>query len=165
MDNEHIEELTENILRDHDCLEVPVNVGAVASELGIDVHEGAFDDDVSGTIYIMGEHKAVVALNANNNPRRKRFTLAHEIGHFLLHKGRGIHVDTENMLFRREGISKDPRETAANQFAAALLMPRVLLEKELEDDQFDIDDLAKKFNVSSQAMSFRLVNLKLIPWF
>jgi Zn-dependent peptidase ImmA (M78 family) len=165
MDNNQIEEMAEDLLQEYGGLEAPVDVDSVAGKLGIEVKQGELDDDISGTIYIMSEEKAAVALNSKNSPKRKRFTLAHEIGHFLLHRGRGIHVDTDQMLFRREGSVSDPRETAANQFAAALLMPRVLLEKEIHDDEFDIDDLANKFNVSSQAMSYRLLNLKMIPWF
>lgn len=165
MDNDQIEEMTQELLQSLDALEVPVDLDYISEKIGIEVKRGQLGDDVSGTIYIMGEGKAAVALNSTNTPKRQRFTLAHEIGHFIMHKGRGIHVDTEQMLFRREGAVSDPRETAANQFAACLLMPRTLLDKELDGDELDIDKLAQKFNVSSQAMSYRLLNLKLIPWF
>jgi Zn-dependent peptidase ImmA (M78 family) len=53
----------------------------------------------------------------------------------------------------------DPRETAANKFAAALLMPAFAVKALVKDGHTDLEDLAEMFVVSSVAMKYRLKNL------
>ena len=76
-----------------------------------------------------------------------------------------------HMIFRRDGYSSggvDHEEVEANQFGAALLMPRSLLQQEVKKNDLDLDDeeaitfLAKRFHVSTAAMSNRLSNLGLL---
>ena len=102
-------------------------------------------------------------------------TLAHEIGHLILHK-KNLFVDKVVRIdFRNStsGLAIDKEEIAANAFAAELLMPREFIraeiKKQLSKKQADslskeelIEDLAKVFKVSVQAMEYRLNNLGIL---
>jgi len=117
----------------------------------------------------------VIGVNKTHPKPRKRFTIAHEVGHFLLHD-EAFSVDrhyvvADSAAFRpvalrssSSGEASDPREVEANRFAAALLMPVELLAKELPKypqpmSHSSVLALAKKCEVSGQAMTYRLVNL------
>jgi len=106
---------------------------------------------------------------------RQRFTIAHEIGHYLLHRFEHdvfFNKTGSKKLYRNEDSTtgKDQMEIEANAFAAALLMPEARVKKEMKTIQFDMgsDDweifkkLAKTFKVSNQAMMFRMANLQLL---
>ena len=89
----------------------------------------------------------------------------HELGHYLLHEGEQVHLDTSPDSFTIKGENNDERE--ANLFAAELLMPAELLREELESvgdiellgsSEF-LEKLAKKYKVSVQALTFRLAYL------
>ena len=97
-----------------------------------------------------------------------------EVPHYLLHVKKNqksqLFID-RHMTFRRDGYSSggvDHEEVEANQFGAALLMPRSLVQQELKKNDLDLDDeeaitfLAKRFHVSTAAMSNRLSNLGLL---
>jgi Zn-dependent peptidase ImmA (M78 family) len=116
--------------------------------------------------------KIVIGANKSHHPHRQRFTIAHELGHFLLHKGETVHVDEGrgalaiNLRDSESSKGEDNEEKEANLFAAELLMPAKFLKKDLEGKSFDLladttllDGLAKKYQVSTQALTFRLANL------
>ncbi len=92
-----------------------------------------------------------------------RFTIAHELGHALIHKSENHHY--KPVRFRSDSISLDEKklEQEANQFAAWLLMPENELLNELANkdsiSEDEIRDIAKKFNVSFSAMNYRLSDL------
>ncbi len=151
----------------------PVDIESIAEKLEIEIkHEDL--GNISGILYNEGG-KAIIGVNRDQGSNRKRFTIAHEIGHFLLHGHESLHIDKifpQKVRLRDQaasgGIYIDEME--ANAFAAELLMPRdLLLEEELlqrEVIDYDEDDmigkLAKKYKVSQQAMTFRLMNLGMI---
>lgn len=98
-----------------------------------------------------------------------RFTIAHEIGHFLLSTDESPHIDRGFDLRLRDpvaGRGVNPEEIEADLFAAQLLMPEPLLRQDLgeprEHDWFDdrnIRELARRYEVSSQALMIRLGDL------
>jgi Zn-dependent peptidase ImmA (M78 family) len=153
----------------------PIDVHKLADELGIDIKFEDADDDLSGFI-IRGKGLArpVIGVNSLHSPTRQRFTIAHEIGHFLLHKAEQIHVDriTAGLhVKKRDGLSSegtDVDEREANLFAAELLMPKKYLEKDISSGGFSLldeealDQLAEKYLVSTQALTFRLSYLGFI---
>ena len=100
--------------------ELPVPVEAIAEDLlGLSVREVPLDG-VSGLLY---PSERAVYVNANDTPARRRFTLAHEVGHWIcqVHEGRGAPV-----MCRAEDIAPGADralEREANVFAAELLMP------------------------------------------
>lgn len=116
--------------------------------------------------------RTVIGVNASHAPTRQRFTIAHELGHLLLHESRPMIVDTH--LYRRDEVSSmgtKPEEREANGFAAELLMPAAFVEdevRELVDQQPNVtarrlvEQLAKRFDVSPQAMEIRLGNLEIL---
>lgn len=115
----------------------------------------------------------VIGVNSLDAPARQRFTIAHELGHMLLHgKQQDMFIDRSHaVVFRRAGKSdqSERREIEANGFAAEILMPRDFLladwENEKNIDGFDaealIAKLARRYQVSSQAMTIRLTVLGL----
>jgi Zn-dependent peptidase ImmA (M78 family) len=115
--------------------------------------------------------RIVVGVNSLHHPNRQRFTIAHEIGHLLLHRGKEVHIDRTFRVNLRDDVSSkavDQEEIQANRFAAELLMPRGMLIEDLKTQQIDYEneealgELAKRYRVSLQAMTFRLANLGLV---
>lgn len=145
-----------------------VDVFEIAKQLDIDVREMELPSDVSGLIKRKGKDgQPVMAINDGHGKERKRFTAAHEIGHFLLHVLDPLHVDAAQLYFRGPKTSEVPdvREIQANAFAAELLMPAVSLLEDLKhgvamDGSSDlVPKLAKKYEVSEQAMAIRVGTL------
>lgn len=101
-----------------------------------------------------GESGYSVILNETDSPNRKRFTVAHEIEHFVLHR-RDIGDGIEDDVYYRSGLS-NAIEAEANRFAADVLMPYSLI-RELQDNGLsDIPDLASALSVSQAALKIRL---------
>lgn len=149
-----------------------VPVKEIAEENGVLVQEAKAEDDLSGFIYVDNESdETVIGVNRNHGEQRKRFTIAHELGHMFLHDFDDLHVDRGFGVKLRNRISSkgtDLEEKEANLFAAELLMPKDFIEDVFDENGIDMVDLeneavitmlAKKFNVSVQAMTFRLMYL------
>jgi Zn-dependent peptidase ImmA (M78 family) len=126
----------------------------------------AGDDDVSG-FYQKEQGREVIGVNSLHAPVRQRFTIAHELGHAVLHGREGLHLDQAFKLRFRNATSSlavDSEEMDANAFAAELLMPANEVIDRLSDG-LDVNDdqavrtLARHFGVSQQAMTYRVVNL------
>lgn len=170
---------TQDILKKNDLFDYPINLKSLVKKSDISLENKSFnDDDVSGFLAI-NKGKATIAVNKNHHINRRRFTIAHELGHFYLHakSPKELFLDEK---YHRNSISKagvDIIEIEANRFAAELLMPLNFLKdaikevKErdiffsIEDDDlmgnYMIDRLSEKFKVSSQAMQIRLSDLVL----
>lgn len=148
---------------------------AILNDLGIAYRETSLENGASGAIEA-NNGRFTISVNRNDGPQRQRFTIAHEIGHYLLHRdlleeqGK-LHRHTD-ILFGKTSAENPPspfwpkHEVQANQFAAALLMPKVSVEKRFEALKSKTDpvtELAREFNVSIKAMSIRLANLGLKP--
>jgi len=160
----YIEEKSVNILKEFNLLKSPINVNKLAKKLGVGVEASNFNDEVSG-LFVIKDDKPYIAYNLNQSKKRRRFTIAHELGHFILHsKSKSLFIDKNKSIMYRNSESSTGeflKEREANAFAAALLMPIPLILQEVKDLNGDdiIEKLASKFNVSTQAMSFRLSNL------
>lgn len=127
--------------------------------------DAELDDDVSG--FSLSENgRRAISVRSSDSPLRKRFTIAHELAHLLLHEDRSLNINNGSVIHFRNQHSKtgeDWREIEANHFAACLLMPKKELQQELSSalikgtlTEDAIETLAKKFAVSIQAMSVRL---------
>ncbi|MFG2351503.1 ImmA/IrrE family metallo-endopeptidase [Streptomyces phaeochromogenes] len=149
--------------------EPPVDPGQLAEKLGVLVVPQEMTDDVSGMLLRRGEQK-VIGVNQAHVEARQRFTVAHELGHLLLHRGRPLILDTQTRVNLRDTVSSkatDREEIEANRFAAALLAPEVMVRREVRQAQFQtvedlVERLADRFGVSHTAMNFRLMNLGII---
>lgn len=162
-----VEDQAAQILKQHGLYSVPVDPVVLANREGIRVVNAKFaDDSLAGMVSRRGS-ATMVLVDQDNPPRRKRFTIAHELGHHFLHLQQdGDYIDSDRDLFR--GTAKDegePIEThrpeiQANWFAAALLMPAALVRKAYSQTS-DVEELARIFNVSEEAMGYRLDTLGL----
>lgn len=141
----------------------PIDVAAVISACNIRFTEEVMPDALSGLVVVVDD-TPIIAVRQQDPPRRRRFTAAHELGHVLLVHHDTFHVD----LTTAEGVPPNynwRHERAANDFAAALLMPAALLRKDVTTTvQVSIRALADRFEVSEQAMSIRLTALGIRVW-
>jgi len=147
----------------------PTPVEKVAKALGAQVRFSPFDDELAGMVYVK-DGVPIIGVNSLHHPNRQRFTIAHELGHLELHREMitsKVHVDKNFPVLMRDPKSATGTELVeiqANQFASELLMPRRLIDQELAGKKFDIDDqgpieeLAKRFRVSRQALEYRIRN-------
>lgn len=150
--------------------EPPIPVERIAVNLGARIRYEPFEGELSGLLF-REQDRSIIGVNALHPKTRQRFTIAHEIGHMCLHQYDQLHVDRQYPGLRRDKRSAesiDPDEIAANAFAAELLMPAFMLERDLnghvvdfENDEF-VRRLASKYKVSLQAMIVRLTNLRVI---
>ncbi len=158
----------------------PVDLYALAeaNNLELSIQECELEDGVSGKIEIHKDNKVEISLNIAHHPNRQRFTLAHEIGHLILHRDLSeIFIDGSpyaSVVFLRDELSSEgvyELEIEANNFAAALLMPEQEVKKEFNklamvfdsDEDLALRQLASTFKVSVQALMIRLAKLQLIP--
>jgi predicted transcriptional regulator len=148
---------------------LPIDVEKIARRLKVRVEKADLGEGCSGVLVRTGK-TAQVGVHFRHHPNRQRFTIAHELGHYRLHEG-GTYIDrTTTARFRKDesGSGTEVEEREANQFAAALLMPEKLVRAEFAKHPFDLGDddqlrkLCRTFEVSSQAMMWRLTNLDLL---
>jgi Zn-dependent peptidase ImmA (M78 family)/DNA-binding XRE family transcriptional regulator len=138
----------------------PVKVARIAHLCGVRVVASPLADALSGAILGL-EDGPVIAVNESQAPGRQRFTIAHELGHHLLRHHDRFHVD----LSAHTEVGEPPgynwlHEREANEFAADLLMPAAMVRREATEAKSP-RTLARRFQVSPMAMSYRLVNLRL----
>lgn len=145
----------------------PVPVEKLAKAAGAKVLYSNFNEEVSGLLIRKGG-SIVIGVANEQSRERQNFTIAHELGHLLLHKGEDVHVDKVFKVNLRSQLSskaEDVEEIEANAFAASLLMPIGFLKADLQGVTLDIDDpkqiaeLAKRYEVSTQAMTYRLMSI------
>ena len=128
-------------------------MGHIKKEKDLSIYPWSFSNSTDGIQITEGE-KTTIGYNQTQHPHRQRFTVAHEIGHLLLgHTGKNFILDLN---------SKKPEEIEANQFAAELLMPLEMLKKDFQNGKKNAKDIAKTYNVSEEAVWWRLYDCKLI---
>jgi Zn-dependent peptidase ImmA (M78 family) len=172
MDSPAIRRKAERVLDAAGVAQPPVPVEQLARQCGAVVRYQPFADQLSGMLVRRGKDW-IIGVNSLDAEARQRFTIAHELGHLLIHgKTDAVFVDRSfPVRFRdsRAATGTDPREVEANRFAAELLMPAGFLLDDLaeeeETDGLDADELitrlARRYDVSEQAMTIRLTNLGL----
>jgi Zn-dependent peptidase ImmA (M78 family) len=141
---------------------VPVDVHGLPEGLGIKLKQAFLVNGISGMLERVG-NSFLVTICATDPYTRQRFTLAHELGHYMLHRhlvGDGVDDDR---AYRSTQVGKyhntligPAEETEANKFAANLLMPRDLVNAEWAKDGSTVSSMAALFQVSEHAMSIRL---------
>lgn len=141
--------------------DVPVKIATIARALGLEVKSATLKPRISGSIQPSADSPSGfrIRVNRHESPTRQRFTIAHEIAHYLLHRdyiGDGI----EDSILYRSTLS-DPREAEANRLAAQLLMPEASVLKALRRHGGRANPnvaaiMAEEFNVSEAAMGIRI---------
>jgi Zn-dependent peptidase ImmA (M78 family) len=170
--SQEIDKKVSELLKRNKVERPPVPVDRIAESLGIDVNFAPASDGLSGAL-IRNEEGFVIGVNSDHHQNRQRFTIAHELGHFLFHEGIKLHVDDDfrvNFRDHRSSSAVDVEEIEANRFAAAMLMPVVFLMRDagkarIKIDKAFIQKLAEKYVVSFRAMELRLVNIGLVSPF
>lgn len=167
---ELIEQRAQRLLDAIGIESTPVPVKEVAAHLEIEIEYADLGEGCSGVLVREGgQGKGVIGVNWADHENRQRFTIAHEIGHYILHEDNDAFVDAGYSInFRATTGSGTPRqEREANWFAAALLMPRAQVvaafqscEYDPTRDDDDLRALAAQFGVSPQAMAIRLSVMK-----
>ncbi len=147
---------------------LPVDPFTIAQKLGLKAYSANLDNGVSGMLIKRAGEDAEIYVHASDSQNRQRFTCAHELGHYVKRSARGDasweYVERRDLL-TSQGV--DDEEIYANQFAAALLMPKEVVVdrfKALEKPSLNAAAaLAVEFGVSADAMQYRIKNLKLAP--
>ena len=153
----------ESLWLDHK-LKPGFEIKKLIKDLGLAYVEKAFEGDISGLLKITDE-KSVICINRDEHPNRKRFSAAHELGHYFLHSAKALNIDKNIITFNRDANSQTGEvieEVEANFFAASLLMPLGEITKSInfkKSFDFNVDFLAKEFKVSTISMSIRLSKL------
>jgi hypothetical protein len=143
-------------------LTAPVRVGDVAKELGLNVWVmPSMPSTDSGKIFLDLRHGGSSGFSIGINPResvtRKRFTVAHEIAHFILHRDRLTSEFTENTMYRSSNPNfGSGQEREANALAADILMPKHLIRNLKASGVHTSTEMARRLGVSQAAMNLRL---------
>jgi len=160
-DYDLVENTVRDVLRVNFISEPPVSPIEISQNYAIKVLFANFSEEfsaISGLLDIKNINDMSIYVNRAEPPRRQTFTIAHELGHALLHaKLFSSHPEEYKVLLRTPlGSSNDPLEQEANAFAAHLLVPGPFLEK-YSRIATDIE-LARLFNVSDDVIRFRKAN-------
>lgn len=162
-----VEQRAKQILKQHGLYAVPVDPVLLASRLGVTVNNAKFADDSWAASIVKRGSTTRIFVEQSDPPYRKRFSIAHELGHHLLHlMADGEIVDKRANMFRERTPDRadwSPRrfkEIEANWFAAELLMPKEFVRTEWRANP-NVATMAKIFNVSEQAMGYRIDGLGL----
>jgi hypothetical protein len=134
----------------------PVSLRDVVSALNLEVVQAAGEPFVcEAALQPVGDGHAIV-LRGESSEQRRRFTIAHEVGHFVLHPQRRApeRGGAVNAAWKAQ-------EREADQFAAELLMPEQMVREAVLEHGDDVGRLADRFDVSRQAMQVRLRSLGL----
>lgn len=163
-----IQKLAKGLLDKFEIESPPVPIHRLARGQGaLIVQVPGQDCNIDGFLY-QEDARVVIGVNRDQASVRKRFTIAHELGHLLLHKPEAVHVDRGFRVRLRSPASREGVERAemeANRFAAEILMPINFLRKDLEHHEFDLAadedlrSLARRYGVSTQALAIRLNGL------
>ncbi|EOV4175390.1 ImmA/IrrE family metallo-endopeptidase [Yersinia enterocolitica] len=137
----------------------PVRLGGIANELGIQVKLATLPANISGEIKEVNG-AVTIRINQHDVKARQRYTLAHEIAHFLLHRhllGEGI---TDDVLYR--SAQSNEIEAEANRLAADIVMPMCQIDEFYKQhykgkkDSILYETIATELGVSTIALKYRL---------
>lgn len=141
----------------------PVDPVTIARNVGVEVLETQLPSDVSGALIKEAGTDPQIILEATDHSNRKRFSCAHELGHYASR----VESDDEDRQYNyvdfRNGNSstgQNQEEVFANKFAACLLMPENDVKSRANKSTHA--ELAAYFGVSNEAMKYRLRTLNLL---
>ena len=158
-----IERITIDLLNRHNYIDDMVDIADIVRQQNYNVFIDDLDNNISG--YVDHENREVV-LNKNETPERRRFTLAHELGHIILNSNNSIQ-HRDNILNNKLDIyANEDKKMEDNYIEGCILMPRNVFIREFNSIKGDIDykiqKLAYYFGVSKLAVNVRANVLNLI---
>lgn len=171
------EEEAYKLLTKYNINKPPVPVEEIAKGEGAIIVRQHFEGTESGFALRDGQ-SIIIGVNTRTSRKRQRFTIAHEIGHLKMGDGKPLIVDHSVRIDMRDEVSSigtDAEEISANAFGAALLMPQEFVIRYVKRfageairsrggitrDEL-VAELAHEFDVSTEAMGFRLINLGIL---
>lgn len=135
----------------------PLNIAELAHELGIAVRYEPMEGDDSGSLEMCEkENRWIMTINSLHHPHRQRFTMAHELGHFIKHSPISSRFHDTNFFRNAES---NQMETEANNFAAELLMPKNKFDDFVQNTSTSAEAVAEYFQVSTIAARVRAKQL------
>lgn len=176
MKQSEVKKIAEEFCEKNSINSYPVEIVRICKENGLTVFEEYMDADVSGLIVVdekewpKYETNQFIIVNLTESAVRRRFTIAHELAHFILHRnGNSLYAHRDMVA---DGTVKKSVEQEANYFAANVLMPEKLIKEkveELKDSVWGklpnfvlIKEIADYFVVSEAAAEVRLKQLDII---
>lgn len=141
---------------------LPVAVHYLAETIGLEVKRVPMHESVAGELVHTGSGNYACILNSMHKPLQQRFTLAHQIGHYVLHRdvlGNGISDSDQykyvpGSKYRNSQISERD-EIDATKFARWLLMPAEHLER-FKFWDLTVDRMAENFEVEPEIVAAEL---------
>ena len=162
-----IEQLALEILKRHGLHQIPVDPVALANKLGITVHNTIFSDESLTAVMTRQWHTAIIFVTQHDTAPRKKHSIAHMLGHYLLHMPESATTfDHYQDLLDYPTSLQEPapeeklQEFQANVFAAALLMPEEDLRREWAKTPHT-KSIAATFNVPNNLATSRARRLNL----
>lgn len=156
------EQLAEQLLEKYHITEPIVNIFDIAKNEGLDLHFVYMPEKLKNAAGFLDKENKCIYVNKSDSPHRQFFTIAHELGHYMLgHQPSEYRV---LMRFILPGGEYDAVEQEANCFAGNVLVPTKMLVatmKQYRLDKEDADLLAKLFGVSKDTIKYRLQELHL----
>ncbi len=151
-----------DILRLTNIKTAPISLDLACEKLGFKIVPYDFPESMSALLIIEGNNR-VIGVNKNHSSVRQRFSVAHELGHFVSGHEDFNHEEVAHIDREKKYLNRFHRmEEEADEFAAELLMPESLLKNDFHTFSREIEDLARKYEVSQQAMTIQLINLRLL---
>lgn len=140
---------------------VPVDVEALAYDLGLNLKYEDLPDDIAGKLERdwMAPAGFRITVDSSDGHRRKRFTIAHEIAHYMLHRDLLPEEGVTDSALYRSSLSDD-MERHANRFAAQILLPADKVREAYRSEK-SLAALSRIFDVSDAALRIRLRELRL----
>lgn len=154
-DYRRVREVVKEILDNNLISEPPVNAQKIAEDNGLEVIFADFPEQLKDVCGFLDFQNKIIYVDSQDEPYRQNFTIAHELGHWFLHRNR---VNEYQVLTRRPiNGEKSPLEKEANLFAASLLVPGdMLLRCRLKN--MSHNDIAKKFKVTRAVIDLRITD-------
>lgn len=174
MEKTVIEQKTEELLKQVNYTDGEVDVIAVAKSLGFVVGNAVLEDDMDGFVIVQAGKNEIlkiktdklIGVNSSRDLGFKRFIIAHEIAHYILHYS----SESVNGMYahRDHRKGRSDKENDADYFAANLLMPKDAFKKkynELKDKELQLNDmlllLASYFSVPLESAKRRIQEIGL----
>lgn len=153
------------VLRDNSVTNPPVDVFEIANNYGLNILEADLRKEKESPSGILDMDNSNIYVEKTDSPQRKVFTVAHELGHYLMHKEElKSYPEKYAVLYRRPlgAPNHDSVEQDANSFAATLLVPQKMLDRYKKSENPEDENLyllSKLFGVSRELIGWRISDL------
>jgi len=159
MENNEISKKVSGLLEKYQIDKPVINVFQIAEDEGLNVKFVKMPEKLKDVAGFFDDNSKSIFVNNEDPPNRQMFTVAHELGHYILAHEKGKY----GVLYRRQmfSIEQAPAEKEANYFAANLLVPKKMLKYTMEKYDLtkkDNEILASLFGVSKEMMGYRIKN-------